>query len=473
MTELNPQLTQYTRMIEALHAKWKPHPGQVRAAMPLFKHNKRMLFIACGRKWGKTELILYILCRWAKTHPGVGCWYICPELKQARKLVWTDPRLLNFVPGDWIKKVNHSEMRIELTNGSFIQIDGSDNFQAHRGTRPGIVVYEESKDHKPQFREVMRPNMSVYNAPEIHIGTPPSDDDSDEVQEYWDMLEAEFRANPEAAYYTAPSWENPHFDRAWGEKEKKRLYDRGEGHVWEREYGAKRVKGGKLRIFPMLPPKATALTPHEQLMAKIWRDRKKLEWLWWADPAGASCFAVLFCAINPYTKDVYWLDEIYERSQTEMTVAKLGRRIIRTREDLFESDTWRSGYDEAAAWFHNEWLENFPDEQGLEPSQKSLRAKEDGLSQIKDIILAGKWHMSDRCQWFFWELNKYRKDDKGKIPKKDDHLIDCARYLLAASNYELKQEQEYREELDEDFRGARISDDFPKDAFSSNPEDWN
>lgn len=465
----------YHATVTALHDRWKPHPGQIIVGRQLFTHGKCLIFVSCGRKWGKTELIIYILARWGRLHPGVGCWYICPELKQARKLVWTDPRLLNFVPKEWIKKINHSEMRIELTNGSFIQLDGSDNYEAHRGTRPGIVVYEESKDHKRRFREVMRPNMAVYNAPEIHIGTPPSDDDKEEVQQYWDELENEFKNNPDAFYYNAPSWENPHFDTAWGEQEKARLYSRGEGHVWEREYGAKRVKGGVHKIFPMLANKEIALIPHDQLMARIWKDRKKLEWYWWADPAGATCFAVLFAAINTYTRDVYWLDEIYEREQAEMTVKKIGARAIAIRNELNDDKmAWREGYDEAETWFLNEWIENFPNEAGLEPSRKAKSDKDSGLSLMKDIMLAGKWHMSDRCQFFFWELNKYKTNDQGRLPKKDDHLIDDARYILDAAGYSLPEKNEPpRLEPDEKPRGYRISDDFPEnDDWGNEGGDW-
>lgn len=448
--------------------------GQVKVGRALFTEDKRRIFVSAGRKWGKTELIVYFLARWGKMHPGRGCFYVCPELKQARKLVWTDPRVKNFVPQEWISKINETEMRIQLDNGSYIQIDGSDNYEAHRGSRPGIIVYEESKDHKRRFREIMRPNMLVYNAPEIHIGTPPSDDDSEEVQAYWDELEAEFKDDPNAFYYNGTTWENPHNDVNWLKAERARLYAKGEGYVWEREYEAKRVRGGTQKIFPMLPDKEIALTPHDELMGRLWRDRKKLEWYGWNDPAGATCFASLFCAINPFTRDVYWLDEIYEQEQREMTTLKIGRRFIDKRDELNEDvEAWRLGYDEAATWFFNEWVENFPDEPGLEPSHKAANNKEVGLSRIKDIMLAGKWHMSDRCQKFYWELTNYRKDSKGKIPKKNDHLIDDARYILAAAGYDLEEKQDRKESDDEDFRGARIEHDFPGlDEFKGRTDDW-
>ena len=425
MTITEPAVVQWHEVIDSLHSSWMPHQGQINVGRALFNDDKRKLFIACGRKWGKTELIVYFLWRWAMTHPNKGCWYIAPEMKQARKLVWTDPRLMNFGPTHWISKVNNSEMRIELKNGSFIQVDGSDNYNAHRGTRPGIVVYEESKDHRPQFRSSMRPNMAVYDAPEIHIGTPPNDDDKDECQKYWDDLVAEYLNDPSCFHYTAPSRENPYIDRKWLETERARLYGLGKGHEWEQEYEAKRVKGGSRVLFPMLPFKEQALTPHDQLMKRLHKDRKKLQWYWFADPAAASCFGVLFCAINPYSKDVFWLDEIYETEQQQMTVRMIGAEIIRRRNELWDAGDWREGYDEAETWFRSEWENNFPEESGLEPSHKAKNDKDDGITLIKDIMLGGKWFMSDRCQKFHWELSKYKTDANGRLIKKDDHLIDC------------------------------------------------
>jgi hypothetical protein len=218
---------------------------------------------------------------------------------------------------------------------------------------------------------------------------------------------------------------------------------------------------GEQSDFSNAKEKDQALIPFEKLMQKIHRDRKKMEWYWWADPGSATCFAILFAAINPYTKDVYWLDNIYEKNQGEMTTKKIGRRAIAIRNEIYDDPlVWRGGYDEAATWFSNEWNEHFPNEPALEPSQKALNDKSDGLSLMKDIMLAGKWHMSDRCEEFHKELRSYKTDDKGRLIKRNDHLIDDGRYILGAAGYSLTDKEEYIEARDENFRGAKISDDF-------------
>lgn len=452
----------YKEIVEGLHREWNPHAGQIKAARALFIEGKKGIFIQCSRKWGKTESAIYMLWRWAMSNPNASCYYIAPLLNQAREIVWADPRLQSFGPREWLMDgslgVNNTEMRLRFKNGAFIKVDGSDNYDKHRGTRPHILIYEEFKDHRKQFREIMRPNLSVYDAPEIFIGTPPEDLGDEDHNEFL-LTAKEHREDPNKFFHQAPATENPHISKDWLEAEKKRLYDRGEGDVWEREYEAKFVKGGARKIFPML--NKLVVRPHKEVLKEIERDKRKLEWFVWADPAGASCFAILFIALNPYTKKWYALDEIYEESQAEMTVAKVGKRLLTIRDELFVDryNKWRQGYDEAETWFANEMLSHFNEH--FEPTQKSRTDKMTGLSLIKDILLQGKLVVSDRCEKFYWELDCYQKDSAGKIPKKSDHLIDDFRYCLQASYYSLNEEFEKKPEKDEMWRGATVQDDFP------------
>lgn len=467
--ELDLTHATYRDMIEGLHPNWMPHMGQQTVGAAHFRDLFNSIFVQCGRKWGKTELAMYFLWRIAKTYPGVPCYFIAPLQNQAREIVWADPRVKNFGPREWLlpgsQGINETEMRLKLTNGSFIKVDGSDNYNKYRGPKYKICVYEEFKDHRPEFRKAMQPNASVLNGIDLYIGSPP------EMTCDYTTIADEHAKDKDKFFYRAPTWQNPVIPKKWLFNEKKRLYLRGEGDVWEREYAARFVKGGASRIFPMLSEKV--IHPFAEVVKMILRDRKKLRFYIWNDPAGASCFASLLVAINPYTKKIYCLDEIYERDQAHMTVERIGRRILEKRQEIYDApDDWTMGYDEAATWFSNEWIDNFPDEDGLVPTHKSMNKKEAGLSLIKDILLSDLLIMSDRCKWLFWELDHYMKDKNGRIPKKDDHLIDNLRYILAADGYSLKTEEERIKELDPDWRGSRIEDDFPHLFEGSNHNDW-
>ena len=65
----------------------------------------------------------------------------------------------------------------------------------------------------------------------------------------------------------------------------------------------------------------------------------------------------------------------------------------------------------------------------------------------------------------------YAKDSKGKIPKKNDHLIDCYRYFIDASNYDFASVQEFikRREPVEEGRYRRYKDE---DMEIDMGEDW-
>jgi hypothetical protein len=427
---------------------WKPHEGQIPIGKALFIDNILDIFVQAGRKFGKTDLLEYAFWRYPIENPGTENYYFAPYAKQAREILWAPRRLQSFGPREFIKSINNTEMRLTFWNDSFVKLDGSENFEAYRGITPkGLIAYDEFKDFRPEFHEAFDPNRSAHQCPLIILGTPP-----DRHCQYVEMAE-EYRDNPKKAYFHAPTEMNPYISKDWLDDKKKELYDRGEGDVWEREYGALYIRGGAARIFPML--NESVVRPHDDIVKEIFRDRNKLQWILFADPAAASCFAVIFMAINPYSKMIYVLDEIYETDQAEMSTFNIGRRIFQKRDELHERE-WRQGYDEAETWFLMEIISRFPDEDPFEPSHKAANKKDVGLSLIKDILLQKRMVVSDRCKKFFWEMDNYYKDKNGKIPKTNDHLIDCFRYSIAALNYQLEKETEYIEAKDEMFRGERL-----------------
>lgn len=473
MTELAPEVQAEVSRIAAgvaeLHKVWTPHPGQLEIGRAFIRDNVREVFAQCGRNFGKSELVAYLLWRWAWSFSRSENYYFAPYMKQAREILWASRRVQDFGPRSWVKEVNNTEMRITFTNGSFIKLDGSDNVEAYRGVKPrGLSVFDEFKDFRPEFYDAFDPNRAAHDTPLFIVGTPPEEDG-----QFIDIAAA-FRSDPSKRYYEFPTEANPHISRRWLDAKKNELYSRGDGDQWEREYMARFVKGGKSSIFPMLSK--DMVRPHRSLVAELYRDRKKLNWVLWADPAGASCFAVLFLAVNPYSKRIYLLDEIYETTQAEMTVSKIGRRILDKREELCDHPgaEWRQGYDEAETWFLNEMLDLFNEH--FEPSQKARSDKLSGLSMIKDALASGLVTFSDRCVKLIWEMENYRKDDKGKIAKKNDHLIDCLRYALDALNYSIKDEDEpLPETANPLFRGARPSHDYPGLSDMGEPveeEEW-
>lgn len=458
------ELSRITLGVQQLGQTWTPHPAQLQIGQAFIRDGAKEVFAQCGRNFGKSELVAYLLWRWAWSHSGSENYYFAPYMKQAREILWASRRIQDFGPKEWLDgEPNSTEMRIKLTNGSFIKLDGSDNVEAYRGVKPkGLSVFDEFKDFRPEFYEAYDPNRAAHDTPLFIVGTPPDHD-----CQFTEVAE-EYRRDKSKRYFEFPTESNPHISARWLAAKKNELYSKGDGDQWEREYMARFVKGGRAAIFPMLGKQH--VRPHSEIMAELYRDKKKLEWVLWADPAGASCFAVLFVAINPYNRKIYCLDEIYETQQSEMTVGRIGKRIAEMQDDLMDYPgiEWRKGYDEAETWFANEMLDLFHEH--YEPSQKSKSDKLSGLSLIKDALVENLLTISDRCVKLFWEMENYRKDSNGKIAKANDHLIDCFRYILDATTYTVKDSPEPEiPEVSPFWRGARPSDDFPEFSDMGEP----
>lgn len=212
LAEDNEKLT--LQIMKDLHEHWTPHAGQVKVGKELFTNGVKNIFIQCGRKWGKSEFCIYALWRHALLNPGSACYYLAPQYKQAKEIIWAANRIQTFGPKKYIHKINSVETRITLKNGSFIKVDGSDNYEAYRGITPDFVVYDEFKDFNPKFHVGMEPNLAVRAAPLLIIGTPP-----DRECQYTVMAD-EFKERSDANWFRMDSFTNPHIPHDWLKKQK-------------------------------------------------------------------------------------------------------------------------------------------------------------------------------------------------------------------------------------------------------------
>jgi hypothetical protein len=140
----------------------------------------------------------------------------------------------------------------------------------------------------------------------------------------------------------------------------------------------------------------------------------------------------VFAAVNNFSKKVIVLDEIYEKRKMDMSSKKIFPRAVKIMKELAPHYNWYQTYDNAATWFANEVNSEYGI--GLIPCQKDVNKKEEKLSVIKDFLLEDLIVFSDRCSGTISEAATYATDDEGKIPKKNDHAIDCLRYLYNAAH---------------------------------------
>ena len=432
--ELREALT--AQILQELHKTWQPHESQARILNSLFYKGTKDVYVECGRKFGKTETAVYFLVRHALLHANSSNYYIAPVQKQGKEILWSTGRIQRFIPAAFIAAVNNTEMRVTLTNGSFIKLDGSDyDPNLYRGVEPHALVADEIAQHDAKFWSAMQPNRAVHDAPLLVIGTPP------EHEGFATELKDTFLKSSRAEYFNFTSFANPHISHSWLYSEKDRLFANGEEDVWYREYEAKFVRGGKNAIFPMLN-ETKHRRPFGEVMSGLLRDRSRLQWYCIADPGSASVFAVLFAAYNPYTQKWYNVDEIYEDRQSETSASKIRDRIEAKVLELAPDGEWNFIYDEAAAWFATE-MANLPDPRPWVPTQKAVMKRDPhtkepwGLSLMKDMLRYDKAVITDRCPKLWWEAvnytRAYTRAGDIKIYKRNDHEIDCWRYGIFAA----------------------------------------
>lgn len=432
-------------ILRDLHEHWTPHPTQQQVLHSIFYDGKKDVFCENGRKWGKSATALYFLIRYALTNPKSANYYIGPEQKQTKEIVWVTQRLQSMVPVKYIKSINNTEMRLTFTNDSFIKLDGSDNTESYRGITPHAIVADEIAQHDRAFWMAMQPNRAVHHGPLLVIGTPP------EVENFATELKERVLGNKtRGAYFNFPTSCNPHVSKEWLEEEKAALFARGDEDVWYREYEARFIRSGKNAIFPMFDA-AKHVRPKAKLLSAIKCDMHKLWWFCVADPGSTSCFAVLFGALNPFTREFFLLDEIYETDQKYTSSTFIHTKIVQIMSQYPGVVRWSHVYDEAAAWFRGEMVHLYPNH-GWCPTNKQAMKRDPltkepwGLSVIKDAILQNKLHVADSCRMLIKEISNYHRTftraGDVKVLKRDDHLIDCLRYMVWEAGYSLPKQDE-------------------------------
>ncbi len=141
-------------------------------------HNRtqRGARIVAHRRAGKTVACINDLIKRAITDNKEDgkYFYVAPYYNQAKSVAWD--YLLKF--SEPIRsQANHSELWVELINGSRIRLFGSDNADAMRGLAIDGIIIDETADHKPRvWGEIIRPALADRQGWAVFIGTPKGHD---------------------------------------------------------------------------------------------------------------------------------------------------------------------------------------------------------------------------------------------------------------------------------------------------------
>ena len=159
---------------------YKPRPLQ----KELHNKLKRFNVICCHRRFGKTVFAINHLIKTALSKTNSRLAYIAPTYRQGKNVAF-----------DYLKEYtqplmklggsrHETELKIDLWNGSRIQIFGADNPDALRGLGFDGVVLDEFALMSPRtWTEVVRPAVSDKLGYVIFIGTPMGHN------QFWDVYD--------------------------------------------------------------------------------------------------------------------------------------------------------------------------------------------------------------------------------------------------------------------------------------------
>jgi hypothetical protein len=121
--------------------------------------DKRFRVLITGRRFGKTFLCVQEIAKFAR-YPKKKVWYVAPTYRMAKDIVWND-LVDRMTKHKWVSKINHSDLKVILRNGSEISLRGADNENSLRGVGLDFLVMDEFADIKEHaYTEVLRPTLS-------------------------------------------------------------------------------------------------------------------------------------------------------------------------------------------------------------------------------------------------------------------------------------------------------------------------
>jgi hypothetical protein len=137
----------------------------------VFNSEKRFRILVAGRRFGKSYLSCIELLRGAIERPGETYFYCAPTYRMAKDIAWK--ALKKLVPKIWIQAKNETDLRLDLINGSSIELKGTENAMALRGrSLAGVVLDEAAFMDSDVWFEVIRPALADKQGWTLFISTP-------------------------------------------------------------------------------------------------------------------------------------------------------------------------------------------------------------------------------------------------------------------------------------------------------------
>jgi len=141
--------------------------------LPIFTAPSRFLIVDAGRRWGKSLTGINWLLQGSCGRIGES-WWLAPVYSQSKMAFRTLISAARRGKAEAaFKSISHSEMRVEMINGSAITFKSADNPDTLRGEGlQRVVVDEAARVSREVWEEVLRPAVSDTAGKVLFISTP-------------------------------------------------------------------------------------------------------------------------------------------------------------------------------------------------------------------------------------------------------------------------------------------------------------
>lgn len=144
--------------------------------MQAFDSGVKNLDIVAHRRSGKDKVCMALLAKAMVTRKG-GYFYVFPEFNQGRKALWDNIdndgfNTLQHIPEAIWERQDNQQMKLQLKNGSYMQVVGSGDVNSLVGTNPMGIVYSEWSLQDPQVKGYLDPILKGNKGWQIFNYTP-------------------------------------------------------------------------------------------------------------------------------------------------------------------------------------------------------------------------------------------------------------------------------------------------------------
>lgn len=381
-----------------------------------------------------------MLMRKALARPKANVWYTAPYYAQAKMICWK--MIQDILPKEIVKKKNESELWIDLINDSRISLKGCDNEDSLVGTGLDYIVPDEYALYKPHvWPKILRPMLADTSGGALFIGTPRG------KNAFYELYIKGQRHEIGWESWQFPTSANPFIPLAEIAEAKATLPSR----YFKQEYEASFEDYVGL-IYPEFNQSIHIIDPFD-----IPKHYKKIGVI---DPAISGITGVLKAAIDEQG-DLIIYSEYYERDKR---VSEVCKEVQEEDVDWYIDPASKARAQRKEGHLYSLYDEYY--DYGI-MARLGNSDVDSGINRVGEYLKRQKIKIFSTLKSLPWEFERYHWAEehetkagitRAKPYKKDDHLMDCIK-MLVASRYKDTLKPEERPVMHFSRNHLKIEDD--------------